>query len=932
MSKQTANIATKLSLVSIALLTALSSANAAEAPITEAEEIERIQVTGSSIKRTDMEGALPITTLTAEDIAKTGVTSVPDLIQQIPAMQGFTVGAQSVGGGSGGASTASLRDLGSSYTLVLLNGRRMASRNSSGSVDISSIPLAAIKRVEVLTDGASALYGSDAIAGVINFITKNDFTGVELAARVDAVQDGGGDSANFDLTAGIGDLGSDGWNVMATYSHAEQNQLKSSERDFANTGIVPFTYDGTELFLKRASSNAIPANLYLRFNDGVNGGSKSYNPYRDANNGECADKNAPSGGTCLYDFTEMVEIFPESASDNFFLSGTFEVNDNVQAYTDVMFSQTEMTTRIAAKTVSNYQFPLDSAFVTDRLQPMLSEAEYDSLSRVRIKWRARPAGSRTTHYETDTLNLTAGLRGDIGDVSYNLAFTGASSTRDQSRIAGYVLADEFGALLESGTVDVFTTPDMLSPEVNASVAATNYNGLWHTTDTTANSIEGTASAPVFELPAGEVYIGAGFDYRQNSYKRTISEANRQELLYSYSADAEFDLERDTFGLFVEAIAPITDTLEVTAALRYDNIGGITDSMLDSGEQSVTDDMTDTTYKLNASWRPNDDWIVRASVGTGFKAPSMRELASPKVESGFTSGSYDCPISDPADSLYQYCYDEPTQYREAVRGYSELQPETSDQASIGFVYSPSNDFSVSIDWWQINMENQVRELEESQVMNDPDSFRHMFGTRLNTQSGEPEIEVTFTPVNIGESRNQGIDWMVTAGHEFDFGSLKSTIRGAYMLESEYLRVGNDGIWDTSLGKFGPNSAVTFPHIIKINNSFTHGDFVHSLNMNYKSGYEDQTYAAGSSRISLQSDLTQTYDADVERDVASYITWNYVAQWNAMTDMSLSFGIKNMFDRAPPFSLRTAGGGHQVGYDPRYVDQLGRTFYVKGSYTF
>ncbi len=912
-----------------ALLTVINSANAAEAP--KEESVERIQVTGSSIKRTDMEGALPVTTFSEQDIARTGVTSVPELMQQIPAMQGFTVGAQSVGAGNG-SQTASLRDLGSDYTLVLLNGRRMASRNSGGSVDISSIPLAAIQRVEVLMDGASALYGSDAIAGVINFITKSDFTGLNLTGRADMPEATGGNSANFDITGGIGDLGSDGWNIMMTYSHAQQDQLKSSDRDFSKTGIVPFSYDGTPLYVQRASSNAIPANLYLKFDEAVNGStSKSYNPYREANGGECAPNNAPTGSTCLYDFTEMVEIFPESASDNIFLSGVLDINDNIQAYTNVMYSEVEMTTRIAAKTVSNYSFDLDSGFVTDLLQPMLSDEEYDALSSVKVKWRARPAGSRTTKYETATTNITAGIRGDFGDVAYDLALTKADSSRDESRIAGYVLADEFGKLIESGTVDVFTTPDQLSPEVNQAVAATNYNGLWQTTETSSNSIEGTLSAPIFELPAGDVYIGTGFDYRQVSYSNSTSEANKKELLYSYSATEEFDLERDTYGLFVEAIMPVTETIELTAAIRYDNIGGITDGKRASGEQDVTGDMNDTTYKVNASWRPNDDWVIRASHGTGFKAPSMRELASPKVESGWTSGSYECPITSPTHALYNLCPEEPTQYREAVEGYSELKPETSEQTSIGFVYSSSRDFSVSIDWWQINIENQVRELQETQVMANPQAYDHMFGTRTNTQSGEEEIQITYTPVNIGESRNQGIDWLVSAGHNFDFGVLKSTLRGAYMLESEYLRVGNDGIWDTSLGKFGLNNAVTFPHIIKFTNSFSHGDFVHNFNMNYKSGYEDQSYTANNTKIRLQEDLNQRYDQAVERDVSSYTTFDWLTQWNAMDSLQVSFGIKNMFDRAPPFSLRTSGGGHQVGYDPRYVDQLGRTYYLKASYS-
>ena len=932
MSKQKLNIATKLSLVSAALLTAFSSANAAEAQDAANEEVERIQITGSSIKRTDMEGALPVTTISAEDIVKTGAQSVPELMNQIPAMQGFTVGAQSVGAGNG-SQTASLRDLGADYTLVLLNGRRMASRDSGGSVDISSIPIAAIKRVEVLMDGASALYGSDAIAGVINFITKSDFEGLEVNVRGDMPEaSGGGQSFAVDVAAGIGDLSTDGWNVMFTYNHQQQEELKSYEREYGKTGIVPFTYNGTDLYVQRASSNAIPANLYLKFNEEVNGSTKrSFNPWREENGGgvDCAPNNVPTGGTCLYDFTEMVKIYPESSSDNFSLSGVLDINDNIQAYTDVLYSMTEMTTRIAAKTVSNYLMPLDSGFVTDLLPNYLSDEELAQLKEVKIKWRARPAGSRTTHYETKTMNLTAGLRGEFGDLAYDVAFTAADSTRDESRIAGYVLAEEFGQVIESGMVDVFQTPDMLSEEVNAAVAATNYNGLWSTIDTSNYSIEGTFSLPVAELPAGDLYIGSGFDYRQVSYANKISDANRQELLYSYSAEEEFDLNRDTYGVFVEAIAPVTDTLEVTAAVRYDAIGGVVDKRKESGEQNVGTDMSDTTYKLNGSWRPNDDWVIRASYGTGFKAPSMREIASPKVEAGWTSGSYPCPLSS-GHELYQYCPEEPTQYREAQMGYSELKPETSEQTSVGFVYSTSNDFSVSIDWWMINLENQVRSLTEKQVIADPVTYDHMYGTRTNTQSGEEELQITYTPVNIGESNNQGIDWLVSGAHDFDFGRLKSTLRGAYMIESEYLRVGSEGIYDSSLGEFGLDSAVTFPHIIKWNNSFEHGDFVHSFNMNYKSGYEDQKYTANHTKIRLQSDLSKRYDEAVVRDVASYTTFDWLTQWNAMDNMTLSFGIKNMFDRNPPFSLRTSGGGHQVGYDPRYTEQLGRTYYLKFKY--
>jgi iron complex outermembrane receptor protein len=139
-----------------------------------AQSSQRVEVTGSSIKRIAAEGALPVITINREEIDRSGATSTQELIQNLPSMQGFISSANSVNGGGGGVTTASLRDLGPAYTLVLLNGRRVAPYNTGSSVNLEQLPLSAIERIEILADGASALYGSDAIAGVVNFITKSN--------------------------------------------------------------------------------------------------------------------------------------------------------------------------------------------------------------------------------------------------------------------------------------------------------------------------------------------------------------------------------------------------------------------------------------------------------------------------------------------------------------------------------------------------------------------------------------------------------------------------------------------------------------------------------------------------------------------------------------------------------------------------------------
>ncbi|WP_283102750.1 TonB-dependent receptor plug domain-containing protein [Shewanella abyssi] len=221
-----------------------------------------------------------------EDIDRSGVTNTADLLQQLPSMQGFTTSSDSVGGG-GGIQTASIHDLGEAYTLVLLNGRRLAPADSGSTIDVSSIPISAIERVEVLTDGASALYGSDAIAGVVNFIMKENFQGFNISARYDKPQETGGSGYDLGFTAGFGDIESDGFNVMLSYSHNEKEQLKAVDRDFASSGIISFNDNGRDLYFFNGSPNAIPANARVRYDTGVidpetgesivNG--RTFNPY-----------------------------------------------------------------------------------------------------------------------------------------------------------------------------------------------------------------------------------------------------------------------------------------------------------------------------------------------------------------------------------------------------------------------------------------------------------------------------------------------------------------------------------------------------------------------------------------------------------------------------------------------------------------------------
>ncbi|WP_042149205.1 MULTISPECIES: TonB-dependent receptor [unclassified Pseudoalteromonas] len=901
------------------------SLNAFSAESESVEQIERIEVTGSSIKRTDIEGALPITNISRSDIESSGVTSVPDLIAKIPSMQGFTTAGDSVGGGGGGHQTANLRDIGDQYTLVLLNGRRMATQDSSSAVDLNSIPLAAIERVEILTDGASALYGSDAIAGVINFILKKDINETNVTARYDRPQEQGGQSSNFSISTGFGDLNSDGYNFMLSLSHDKQAQLKSSDREFANTGINAFTHNNTDLVFLRTSTNAIPANAYLSFSDGS---SRSFNPYA-AEHGDCADKNVSEGTTCAYDFTETLEIFPESERNNIFAQGIVELSDSMEFFSTLSFSQYDMTSRIAPYPTGRFVLPIDSAIIQENVIPHLSQAEVDSLTTVKAAWRARPGGNRTDEIAVDTTHFVMGLRGDLEDISYDFAVTYATTDRNVTRMTGYPLEDEFMSLLKSGAVNIFDTWDNLSDEANQAVKSTMYSGLWTTQETSSLAFEGKASMPIFELPAGEVYLGTGFDYRASAYSRFNSDANNAEVILFEEATQEYDLSRETYGVFAETIIPVVDDLEVTAAIRYDSIGGVTDDLRTS-DKKVNDSVNDTTYKVSLAYRPSDQFLIRASIGTGFKAPSMREIAEPISEVGVTGSSWACPFSA-SDPLAAACYSEPLQYKVFQQGYDKLKPETSEQKSVGFVYSPDNSFSLSIDWWQVNLENQVDRLTDEQIFTNPEKYRDLFLTVYDEGEQGDVLAINQAAVNVGQSHNEGIDWQIESSTELDFANYKMVLGGTYIIENETLRVGEDDIFDSSLGKYGTDDEVTFRNMVRLTNTLSHGDFSHSFNVNYKSGYLDKFWAAGSSRIRLADDISTRYAGGTQLNVPSYLTIDYVTKFHINDNLNVNFGINNLFDKAPPLTLRSAGS-HQVGYDPRYVDVLGCTMYASASYTF
>jgi iron complex outermembrane receptor protein len=904
--------------------------------------LEEIVITGSAIRRPDLEGSLPLQIFSREDMDRSGTVTTGDLVASMPVMQGFTTPGDSVGGSGGGIQTASIHDLGEQYTLSLLNGRRIAAADSGSTIDISTIPMSALETVEVLTDGASALYGSDAIAGVINFRLKDEVEGTTISSRFSSPQEGAGETFDIDLVTGFGNFDTDGFSVVAAFNHHEQEQLRAADRDFAKTGIITFFHSdfNQQALFFNGSGNAIPGNARVRYidttktNDPLTPNDDRLttlvlNPFFEAN-GSCASANSQitseadatsdGGDECWFDYTSTIEIVPESERDSIYLNGKYQITENLTGFATAVLSENSLTARIAPYPTGYVPLPVASQLVQDYVAPYLTADQLANIQDVAGRWRGVPAGNRTTEYVSESTYIVAGVEGITGDINYSGALTRSENDQEQNYPTGWLIRDPFVDLVASGGLNIFVDPADLPDSEKEALAGTVYNGNWDSTKVTVNAFDASGSKPLFDMGGGEATLALGMDYRDTTYKRSIAEANANEELLFLSPDTPYDMNRAQWGVFSEFLMPITDTLELTASLRYDNI----DAIDSKGFGTIGETMNDTTYKISGRWNATDSLAFRAAFGTGFKAPSMREIAEPRSEFGVTSDNYTCPFAA-TDPLAQFCLTGQAQYTIFREGFAGLEPEKSEQYSVGFVLTPGSSTSITVDYWSVEIIDVVERLTEQQIFADPVAYRNLFTTKTNLATNEEELAIIQAAVNFGSRDARGVDYNVSHAFDFDFGLVTGYLAGTYLIESQ------SSLNGSSLGRFGADNEVSFRNRVRAGLVLEQEIFSHNLNMDYRSGYTDQAQSVNL----IDSNGVVDFDnsVPVQFDISSYATWNYQAEANLMEDkLSLTLGINNLFDEEPPLSLRTGGAGHQVGWDPRYVDAYGRTAYLQAAFTF
>jgi len=909
--------------------------------------IQRVEITGSSIKRINAEGALPVQTLTKAQIEQSGATSVADLIATLPSMQGFTTASMSVNGGGGGMQTASIHAIGEGYTLVLLNGRRLAPSTSGSTVNLASIPLAAVERVEILTDGANTLYGSDAIAGVVNFILKKNQQDAVIEASYTQPRSTGGSTATATLSKGWGDLDKDGYNFLLSVAHDETKASWAKDRDFSQSGVIPFQDHGKSYTLYQLSPNSIPANATIR---PTTGPGISFSPTKFAT-GSCGAPNTYSvADSCYYDYAATVQNTPQLKRDSGFAALNFKLNDSTNFFAEGLVSSFSNTAQFAPP-AQPLGLPLSSPLYSKYILPYLGRLglKPSDVGSVTMNLRLADAGGRADEFKTIARHLAFGVEGAVKNIDYRAAYTHSENRQTDTAAGGYLSLNAFDALVAAGKFDPFAPPGDAS---KAALAPAVLHNTFSVTKSQIDMVQASASSEVFKLPAGPAMLAIGGDYTRQSYKEEPDaysqgpnnlQPNFTDVAVGGTTGAlPIDATRKNWGAYGELLLPVLKNLDFTVSGRYDDFTAVSNDknfnaegdLIAPGKQGQS--ANKATYKVAMRWNPVEQVLVRGSYGTGFKAPSMVNIVKPLVNGG-SSQFHACPITNPSDPRYKLCVQGSSEYGllsggNAATGDGALKPEESKQATLGIRFEPTSSISLGFDWWDVKLKNQIQTLSEDLVFGNAAVYDNLIRSYFDPIQKQNVLVVALTPLNVAKSHFQGIDWDHSYRTSTALGKASLQWTGTYMAKAEQDAPGSGT--EKNIGRFNSYSEVTFRWISKLTAALKSERFTHSLTANYHSGYTDQVYASADDSVVYEVLANGKLGAKIpfQRQVSSYTTFDWQTKAQLSKAFALTAGIKNLADIDPPFSIRNAGGGNQSGYDGRYADPLGRTFYLNASYKF
>ncbi len=899
---------------------------------------QRVEITGSSIKRIQAEGALPVQTVTREQIERLGIVSAEQLVMRLTANGNgadnlsSNVGIQlgTTDRNNNGNTSANLRGLGANSTLVLLNGRRVPAHGAKGnSVDLNFIPLAAIERVEVLKDGASAIYGTDAIGGVINFILRRDYTGLEATGFVDITAQGGGNIHRGSLLGGLGKLADDGFNVMASLTYDQQERLGGyGERRFANgfqpaRGLSPDT-TGTPFATQTGAAGTALGATYTRPATGAQ-------TYNRANllslQGHCgiipfqsqyqsALWGSPGfGNGCAFDYGGAQVLIQPVERVNLLARGSLSLGADHTLFAEFTGSQTKATKDFepyqitTTGTLAGSQYPVAGPYYQN-LSAFIPS--FNAALPIAYRWRCDICGNRSIETTTDAWRLLVGAEGTLAGWDYKGGLSLAESQATSLLVGGYYYTNADAAhvarpnglnsVLGSGIVNPWLLPGQTQTQaaLDAMALASASGSKLFDGKSTTTQLDATASRELMKLDGGALAVAVGVDLRQESYAFSDGSVTTRAI-NAASFDPQFPkVKRDINAVFAELVAPLFKGFEAGLALR-------TDRYSDFG--------TTTNPKVSLKYTPVQQVLLRGSYNQGFRAPSFFQLYTQTTQSQIPGNIADpvlCPAGNVPGADLTVCAIRPDAQQGGNPG---LKPETSKQWTVGFVVSPADWVSFSADLWEVERTNLIHDLTAQAVVANHTTFPGSLvrGTNGRLDGVGGYVRAGF--VNADGDITRGLDVNLRLNGKVAGARWVLNLDGTYM-DSHRSRIFSGDPYVETVGQWNSRDLfVRWKHQLGL--TLVQGPWSGTLTQAFTQGYQDEGPAG-------------VVPPGFNPKVDSYTVYDLSVGYSGIKNLTLIGGIKNLLDTGPPFTAHNLDFAAGAGWDPRVADPRGRAFTLRVNY--
>lgn len=877
-----------------------------------AKQLQTITVTGSALPRVDTETPSPVTVISAQQIARSGFTTIADVVRSVSADNSGSIPNAFSNGFAAGASGVALRGLTVNSTLVLIDGHRVANYAVSDDgqrsfVDLNTIPLASVERIEVLKDGASSIYGADAIAGVVNIIMKPGFQGVEATADVGTSQHGGGFTRKATLVAGGGDLNKDRYNAYFSVQYQKDNDILARQRDFPlNTGDLS-SIGGSPL--GGAPGRAAGPNGAIQ-----NPATGLWQPLQPCTTGPLVTV-AGQGSWCRFDAVNQTgQIQPAMEQGGLYGRFTVKLNDTTKAYLSASFDQSKLwAPNLTGRSIQS-STPVNTNNIT--LPANNPSNPFGVAAPISYIFGDIPAGN---NYNNHSARIVGDVSGTMGDWNYDVAGV-INHTWLNTQQYGFISYVGLINAINNGTYS-FTNPGSNSAQVRNSIAP----GYDKTSTSDLDTLDFSANRELWDLPGGPMGLAVGAQVRHEAQDDpTLNPASinpitlQPSLEFQGLGNAHTKGSRDVSGVYAEFDMPLLQSLEADVSGRFDHYSDVGNNF---------------APKIGLKWKPLDWVAIRGTYSKGFRAPSFAENGSSSSQ-GFVT--YQTPTSFQAN--HSAAYNLPYSLAEFTQANPNIKPEKATNFTFGVVVQPTSWLNASVDYYNIRKSNVIVAADTSSALaayyaGQPQApgvivVPDVADTGIYAGNQARPAEVIGEYVNANSLKTTGVDLDLQAHFQFANGiQYISELTGTQIFQWKMKfpggvtqsYVGSQGPYNLSSGAGTPRTRGSWA------NTVVYGPLTVTGTLYFTSAFADYAEDVG---VGPGQCITTTPSGDNFpfscRTGATY-DFDLTASYAINDHISINGSIMNVFDRAPPFDPADYSGAG-LNYNPTWSQEnaVGRFF--------